>query len=268
MGRHGADVRGTITATEYQCFAERFVELIVDPKRPWLARYIMTGGLDHVPTEDEINSGDFALQVLNRIERTETELIEESLFEALHHGDREFLIPYTRKWAKESGFSREELELLLKMGMSATLRHSYRRLKSKFRFRTGGQTKLRSLHYSKILKRAEQLRPAIEKVLHEVLTTKTSHTLPEIVDYCRKDHPDACAFLMQHIGRFQEAFQDKRVLSRATVRTVAKARALADAMAGIEYDLAFSTSIERVREARRALRITKNNLPNPPQILG
>src|ERR1035438_7716920 len=89
---------------EYQRFAEEFVDLIVDPKRPWLIRYIVTGGLDRIPTDEEMDSGDFALRVLNYmrlLEQEGTEIIEASLYKALNDGDRAFLVPYTRKWAEE-----------------------------------------------------------------------------------------------------------------------------------------------------------------------
>ena len=48
---------------EYQTFAEQFVDLLVDPKQRWFVRYIVMGGLDHIPTDGEIDSGDFALRV-------------------------------------------------------------------------------------------------------------------------------------------------------------------------------------------------------------
>lgn len=135
----------TLSEAQYQRFAEQFVDLVVDPKRPWLVRYIVTGGLNHIPTDEEIDSGDFALRVLNcldRLKREGTEIIEAELYEALDAGDREFLVPYTRKWAKEAGFSSQQLRMLLRMGESSSLKRSFKRLNSMFDFRPGGQTKL------------------------------------------------------------------------------------------------------------------------------
>jgi hypothetical protein len=253
-----------VSEAKYQSFAEQFVELLLDPKRSWFVRYIVTGGFDHIPTDQEIDSADFALRVLNYLERGETEMIEESLYEALSAGDREMLLPYTKRGAQEAAFSREDLRLLLKMGNSSALKNSFKRLNSKFDFRSGGKTKITLAQYEKILKRAEQLRPAIEKTLHE-LASNTSHTLAEILEYCRKDHPGACDFLSLHFQLLQQAFNDKRVVKRATKRISARARALADAMAGTDYELAFSTSIEKVGEARRIARRQKP-LSNSPQI--
>ena len=242
-----------LSVTEYQRFAERFVNLIVDPKRPWLVRYIVGGGLNYIPTDEDTNSGDFALRVLNQIdhlERDGTWLIEASLYEALNTSDQEFLVPYTKRWAEEARFSIEELGILLKMGQSSSLKRSFKRLNSKFAFRSGGAIKITRDEFDRLLSRAEQLKPAIEKILKE-LSSQTSHTLEEILAYCRKDYPQACEFLSRNIERFQQASKDKHVMKRATKRISAKARVLADAMAGTDYDLAFSTSIEKVREARR-----------------
>jgi hypothetical protein len=261
VGEHPSRPRNS----EYQHFAEQFVELIVDPKRPWLVRYIVTGGLNRIPTDEEIDSGDFALRVLNymrRLEREGTEIIEASLYKALNDGDREFLVPYTRKWAEETGFSREELRMLLKMGESSSLRQSFKELNSTFAFRSGGKTKITRSQLGKIVNKAEQLRPAIEKILQEQ-SSDTSHTLEEILGYCRKDFPEACDFLTLHIQLFRQACNHNRVVSRATTRIPARARVLADAMAGTDYGLAFSTSIEKVGEARRAAR-RQAPLDSPP----
>ena len=264
MVRRSKLVPRELSDGEYQRFAEQFVELLVNPKQGWLVHYIMTGGLDHIPTEEEIESGEFALRVLSRLKHGETQLIEVSLYEALTTGDREMLVPYTKQWAIRAAFSHEEMRLLLNMGTSSSLRHSFSQLKSTFKFRVGGTTKLAPSQYQKILQRAEQLRPAIAKILAE-LASPTSHTLPEILEYCKRDHPQACEFLSLHLQRFQQAFNDKRVITRATKRVSARARSLADAMAGTDYGLAFSTSIEKVGEIRRIAR-RQRPLSDSPQI--
>lgn len=237
----------------YQRFAEQFVDLVVDPKQEWMVPYILTGGLDHIPTDEEIESGEFALGVLNRLERGETELVEASLYEALTTRDRDVLVPYTTQWAIGATLTNEEMKMFLKIGNSSFLRKSFKQLSSKFKFHRGAKPKLATGHYHKALKRAEQLRPAIEKLLTE-LASPTTHTLPEILKYCQKDHREACKFLLRHLRRLQLALNDKRVMNRARKRISARDRALANAMAGTDHKLAFSTSIERVREARRRAR--------------
>ncbi len=263
MANQRSATRSKVSEAEYQRFAEQFVDLLVDRKRSWFVRYIVTGGLDHIPEDEEIDSGDFALRVLRHLKRAETELIEVSLYEALSTGDREMLVPYARQWAKEAAFSREDLRMLLKMGNSSSLKHSFKKLNLEFDFRPGGKIKISRPEFAKLLKRADQLRPAIKKILE--LTPGTAHSLEEILEYCQKDHPGAAKFLSLHLLRLQQAFNDKRVANRATKNISARARVLADAMAGTEHGLAFSTSIERVREARR---IARRQAPPsyPPQI--
>src|SRR5713226_7479270 len=218
-----------------------------------MVAFILKGGLDHVPTAEEFESGRFALGVLNRLERDETELVEASLWEALTTGDQETLVAYTNQWAMAAKFTDEQLKMLLKIAKSSSLRQSFKQLTSKFKFHRGPKPKLALRQYHKALERADQLRPAIERVLTE-RASPTAHTLPEILEYCQKDYPEACKFLLRHLQRFQQAFNDKRVMNRATKRISAKARVLADAMAGTDHNLAFSTSIERVRQARRFAR--------------
>lgn len=236
----------------YQRFAEQFVDLVVDPKQAWLVEFIAKGGLNYIPKEEEFESGKFALTVLNWLGRQETELVQVEILEALTTGDREFLLPHTKQWAMDANLTVEQMRMYLKMAKSSSLRQSYKKLNSRFKFHRGATPKLASSQYPKVLERAEQLRPAIEKVLIE-LASPTAHTLPEILAYCQSDYPAACEFLLRHLQRFQQAFNDKRVRARATKRISAKARVLADAMAGADH-LAPSTSIERVGEARRRAR--------------
>jgi hypothetical protein len=93
------------------------------------------------------------------------------------------------------------------------------------------------------------LRPAISKLLAE--RSSTSHTIPEILKYLQKDYPEAYKFLTRHRSKLEAALNDSKLLSRARKRPAARAGVIANALAGSDYNLAFSTSLERVREARR-----------------
>ena len=253
MEKRQSNLKPKVSEAEYQRFAEQFVELIVDPKQAWLVEFIAKGGLSYIPKEEEFESGKFALTVLNWLGREETELVQVEILEALTTGDREFLLPHTKQWAMDTNLTDEQMRMYLEMGKSSSLRQSYKKLNSRFKFHRGAIPKLASGQYHKALGRAEQLRPAIEKVLIE-LASATAHTLPEILEYCKKDQREACEFLLLHLQRFQQALNDKRLTNRAKKRISARARVLADAMAGTDHKLAFSTSVERVREARRFAR--------------
>ena len=101
------------------------------------------------------------------------------------------------------------------------------------------------------MEKADLLRPAVTALLTQLQQTK--HSVSEILEYLRKDHPEASEFLLGHVNRLQLALNDPKVLRRAQKRISARARVLADAMAGTDFGLTFSTSMERVREARRLI---------------
>lgn len=79
---------------------------------------------------------------------------------------------------------------------------------------------------------------------------KTSRTLSETLRYLEKDHPQACDFLQRHAARVQQALGDPKLLQRAKKQLSGSARVLAEALAGSDHQLTFSTSRELVRQAR------------------
>jgi hypothetical protein len=99
-----------------------------------------------------------------------------------------------------------------------------------------------------------RLTPACEKILVDV-EAAPNRSLTAVVEECRKEHPDAGTFLLRHMERLKSALEDPELLNRAR-KIETRARLLADAMAGAEYDLTLRTSIERVRTGRRARRRT------------
>jgi hypothetical protein len=233
-----------VTEAEYQRFAEHFVDGILDPKQPWLIWYVINDGFAKVPTWEEISSGKFALKMLTLSQR-EPGLVESWLYDALAKGDRDPLIPWVMEHSRQ--LTREEMSRLLACVTSTFLRRSLQKLGSTLKGSPGAQTKLPIPQYTHLLETAELLKPAISKML---AFPRTSRTLAETLRYLRKDYPQACEFLTRHIGRFQQALEDPRLLQRARKLIEGRARVLAEAMAGSDYGLSFSTSRERVRRAR------------------
>jgi hypothetical protein len=233
---------------EYQRFSEQFADVILDPRQKWLAQYLLTGGFGQIPTEQEINSGAFALRVLEFLKRDY--LVEEWLYEALNRGDKRLLIPWIKLATRNFKTTREEMSRLLSLGKPSVLRNSAKQLTDVFKFHRGPRPKLPSRQYAEILRLAEVLRPAVLELLRR-LDSKTRRSPEEILNFLLIDYPDACKFLLSNISRVHQALNDPRLRSRAKKRIVSRARVLADALAGSEYGLQFSTSIERVGEARR-----------------
>jgi hypothetical protein len=251
--------RGSQTPTvprdkEYQHFAEEFTDLILDPRSgTWIVQFLLQGGFEHVPSEEYIASGGFAQHVLNL---AEMDWVQPTwLVNALYSRDRERVSLWVKERLVEANLTSEEVKRFLTVAHPSFLRKSLKQLNAKFKFHRGPRPKLPPREYSKILERADVLRPAIVRLLS--LLPGTRNSLAETLKYLQKDYPEACEFLQRHQLRFEKALSDATLLKRAESRIPARARVLADAMAGTDYDLAFSTSVERVREARR--KVTPKN---------
>ena len=125
-----------------------------------------------------------------------------------------------------------------------------------FKGERGISAKIEPDEYPKIAALGDQLSPACKRILVAVAATPEV-SLTEIVKDCCKDDPRACIFLLRHLERLKSALGDQELLNRAR-KIDTRARLLADAMAGAEYDLTPRTSIERARGGqdplRRALR--------------
>jgi hypothetical protein len=241
-----------VSDAEYKRFAEQFADCILDPRQPWLSRFVATGGFAHIPTEEEIASGKFALRIMTSFER-ETALLEVSVYEALTKPDRRALAAWILERSIACKLTRDQICRLLACGNSTVLRKSLKALGKSFTFHPGAKPKLRLEQYPLVRETAELLQPAILKYL---AIPKTSRTLAETLRYLKKDFPKACEFLSRNIQRFQQALDDPILLQRAKKNAGGRAKILADAMAGSDYHLSFSTSRERVRRARRSVPTT------------
>lgn len=114
----------------------------------------------------------------------------------------------------------------------------------------GIPAKIEPTEYQALAELGDRLIPACKKILVDTETTP-NRSLPAIVEACRKECPDACTFLLRHMERLKSALEDRELLNRARKRDT-RARLLADAMAGADYNLTLLTSIERARTGRRA----------------
>jgi hypothetical protein len=231
---------------DYQQFAETFIDAVLDPRRRWLVAYLMTFGFPSIPSEQDIASGQFAIIMHEAIN---TDWFVPFWFdEALRERDREKLVPWAKQEAKHRELTNAEMGQLLRSMNSEILRQSLKGMRSMFRFRRGPKPHITQDQLATLQETAEMIRSAILKLLAELATT--SHTIPEILKYLQTDYADACKFLMRHESKLEAALKDPKLLKRAH-RPAARARVIANAMAGCDYDLAFSTSLERAREARR-----------------
>ena len=245
VAKHRPKPESKVNEAEYQHFAEQFVDMILDSSQPWLFQHFVDGGFQQIPTWEDLNSGEFALDLLI-VKREGGALWEPEFANALINEDRHKLIPWFKKDATKRKLTGDEMARLLGMGKASVLRKSLKGLEATFKFRRGAKPKLPVGQYYRVSAMAEILRPAILKLLNE-LNSETSHTVSEILQYLRKDHPEACEFLLRHVSRLHQALNDPKLLRRAAKRVEARSRVLANAMAGSDYELSFSTSLDRSR---------------------
>jgi hypothetical protein len=80
----------------------------------------------------------------------------------------------------------------------------------------------------------------------------TTHSVRDILRYLAKDFSKACRFLLDNIHLLEECLEDPNVLAKAKTRPDARARAVADAIAGSVYlNRKFTTALEYLRIERR-----------------
>jgi hypothetical protein len=243
-----AKQRSSLSDEEYHRFATQFVDMILDSRRPWVFQHVLYGGLQNAPTLNDLNSEEFVLDLVY-VQREGGVLWKPWVAEALITGDRERLVQHFEKFAKRKRLTKDEQARLLEVGKPSVLRKSIKELTSRFKSHRGPKHKLPREKYAALLATADLLQPPILKLL---MVPETSRTLGETLQYLQRDHPKACELLLRHAYRLEQALNDPKLRSRAKKRISARARVLADAMAGADYDLTFRTSLERVGEARRA----------------
>jgi hypothetical protein len=242
------------TDAEYQQFAEQFIEAVLDRRRPWLIEYLLRYQFPPVPTEEDISSGRLAMKIHQAI--GSDRLVPEWFGDALQEGNQEPLVRWAKQEAKKRKLTKDELVRLLDSTRSEKLKQSLKGFNATFRFRRGPKPHITQDQYAALLKTAELLRPAVLQLL---TGSPTNNSLRETLENMHEEHPDACKFLMRHEMTLEMSLKDPKLLKRAQHRPAARARVIANALAGCEYGLAFSTSLERVREAQRRLK------PPPPK---
>jgi hypothetical protein len=241
------------TGAEYQQFAEQFIGAVLDPRRPWLIEYLLRFGFPAVPSEEDIASGRLAIKIHEAIS------LEKWgswwLFEALQERNREKLVPWAKQQARKRKLTTAEITRLLDSTRSETLKRSLKGFRATFRFRRGPKPHITQDEYTTLLETANFLLPAVSKLLAELSSGDSHREIPKDMYEAHAD-ADACKFLLRHEMTLEKALKDPALRKRAQKRPAARARVIANAMAGCEYGYAFSTSLERVRDARRRLKQT------------
>jgi hypothetical protein len=226
----------------YDKFAAEFVDLLLIPENDWLREYFLKGGFTHpVASIDEL-----ALAVVQSVDAEV--LVATELLDAIQRRDRKYLNSRVRADLKEIRPPVNDLSRFLQSLDPSKLRKAIKLTENVFPASSGPTPKIPSHKYEEIAELGLQLAPVIEKLLLE-LDQGTRHSIAEMLQYAMKDHPVACAFLLSHAHRLEEALSDTKLYKRAA-KIPQRARLLADALAGSAYDLSFRTSLDIVRSTR------------------
>lgn len=166
--------------------------------------------------------------------------------ELIASGNRDKIREVFRKMLRE--IPRAYFEFLRKLFDKTESRKAMLALANKFKGKQGRVVKLALGHYEYLADRADSLYPVLLYVLRE--RNGTSHTIAELLEFLFADYPIPVAYLQRHIDSLDEALRNPKYLKGAK-RIETRARPLAAGLAGCEEKYAFSSSVERVRQARR-----------------
>lgn len=175
--------------------------------------------------------------------------------DAVRDKDRTALVGFIRRGLLKDGVSARDARALLAFPekISSFLGSELpRRLKKDFPVKLGRKANVQQRDYPEIAKMGERLAPVCELVVREQ-ARKTKRTVPQILDFLAIDYPEEVSFLLKHLPRFEAVLKNKNLAKRAT-KTESRARIMADAMAGADFNLRPRTSLERARTGRRMLK--------------
>jgi hypothetical protein len=224
--------------------AEKFVELMLNPNHyAWLSHYFLLGGF----TYPVLSAKALALDIAQAVERDF--LVPKEVLDAVLERDRSKLIVLMKDRLKKTKLSPAYFERVLQVLNPPMLRKAIQEAESVFKLKRGPNPKIPLHKYSELAAWSDRLTPVIEKLLSE-LALGTKRPISDYLEFWKVEHPGACGFLLSHLDRFQIALNNPALRIRGT-KVKSRARVLADALAGSDYNLSFLTSRDRASAARR-----------------
>jgi hypothetical protein len=180
-------------------------------------------------------------------------LIDEWLYDAINTRDRQTLVTRFAAAARQKGLDKDQLARLLACTNFKQLKKSIKGLAEPFKFRPGPQAPTQC-QYDEALTRADSLERILLQFLHEQ-SRKTSNSPREILNYLAKDFREAANFLLKNLSVLEACLRSEYLLQKAKTRPHARARLLADAVAGsVHLGRKPSTAVEYLRSERRKRR--------------
>jgi hypothetical protein len=232
--------------------AQTFVNFLFDPENTWYRNAVLMG-LDiysrHPGAYEASRSKLLELhpflgnaQALSLEDRTRVRI-------ALQRKQPEKLLELVRRAFTRNPPTRESLNLLFATIKPLPMRKALLAAADQFKGRQGRPSDVTAVGKELAAFAEKKLAPAILNVLQSQ-ERGTRYSLQELLDIATRDYPEASSFLLRHVALFEKAINDEKLLRRGK-QLQTRAQVLADAMAGADYGLKFSTSMKRVSEARK-----------------
>jgi hypothetical protein len=243
-----------ITPEEADRQAQRFVDILLDKANPHARRAMLTG-LDHpeivIALSKNIKSPPERLDPVLRVK----------LKSALQKGNRNALVALMRDLYLNDPIPPEQQNAFERIFKPLFLRGALLEYADTLKGKPGKAPLVDPSGYPELARRADILRPVIQRLLDE-RRDGNKRTAGECLNFWSQQFPEACQFLSRHSGKLEELLRMDR-LPKPAEKLETQAHVIADALAGCEEGLEFSTSIERVRQGRRmAKQSSKQNPAN------
>lgn len=252
--------RNVAVDVELTRLAEKFVELMLNPDHySWLSYYFLCDGFTY-PVQ---SAKALALDIAQSVDRDF--FVPKEVADAVLERDRSTLIVLMKGRLKKTKLAPAYFERVLQVLNPAMLRKAIQEAESVFKLKRGPNPKIPLHKRPELAAWSDRLAPVIEKLLRE-LEFGTKRPNSDYLEFWKEEHPDACRFLLRHLDRFRLALNDPALRIRGT-KIKSRARVLADAMAGSDYNLTFLTSRDRASAARRSRSASRslhsaNQFPN------
>jgi hypothetical protein len=249
-----------VTDEEYHHTAEVFVDALLDPRKPWLTRWVLHKKSFYkflpIPTWAQIEDGTLAGAIYQGW--VGDILIDERFHNAVTDKDRATLVRWFAEEARERKLTKDELLRLLAITDIKTIKRSLKGLAEPFKFQPGPSPPTRG-QYDAALECASALQIPLLRFLQQK-SSGTKNTTLEILRFISKDFPKECKFLVANLAALEACFRDRHLRERAkTIRS--RSRILADAVAGsVHLNRKPSTAAEYLATERRLRRKTITDL--------
>ena len=238
-----------LTKTECEGLAEDFVDRLLDPFAPWFRQYLLAYAPYSKASKPLFQALGFASDLIGS-------RFEKGFCDALEEMDRPRMVALLTKQFIKDPIPKEQASAIFQMFEPSLWKQALRNSGSMFQIKRGAKPKIPRRDYAKLAAWGDKLVPVIGKLLGE-LESGTRHSPESLLEFWKKDYPQACIFLLHHLSRFRLALKDQGLRKRAQ-GIVARSRVLADALAGSDYKLRFSTSVQRASEGRRQREYTSD----------